>query len=287
MKLNPNSRLVQFEASDGLKLEGLLAYAETDTTIIHIHGICGNFYANEFIRKMAEIYPKIGINFFSINHRGHDVLAETYVNDEVVYVGGGLEKFSETMCDIQGAVDFVSSFSRRTILQGHSGGCAKTIYYNLNNEPLETILMSPTDSYELHSKYLEPETVNDQYRRLEEITQPSDSWTWYESEYGIDVAGMEYNIPITHQALLALHEGPAFQILRFDGRWPFDKIDTRILACIGSDDPYQTVPPSQLQEELSKMAEHIKLLEIAGADHHFHGFEEKLLNGISNWLDFN
>ncbi len=74
---NLNGKLVSIECTDGLRMKGYLALSkENFATIIHIHGNFGNFYENEFIPIMAERYTDSGLNFLSINNRGHDGIAE-------------------------------------------------------------------------------------------------------------------------------------------------------------------------------------------------------------------
>lgn len=284
--VTPNCRIVNFETDDGLRVDGLLAYAGGETTVIHVHGKCGNFYANDFLTTMADRYPDHNINFLSFNNRGHDCLAEAYQDGELTYVGGSVERFEESVEDIQAAVDYAASFSERVVLQGHSNGCEKVLYYDMEaDDPLDAILLSPSDSYELHARFLFPESVTDQHRRLKAMESSSARWTWLpEDEYGINVNDKEYSIPVTRESLLDLHEGPGLRVLRYGEPWPFDQIDVNLLACVGGEDPYVTVSPTKLRAELRKRSSGVTLHRVPDADHHFHDCEQALLDGIVDWL---
>ena len=160
--------LVRFDAADGLRIDGLLSRAgQSRTTIVHVHGKCGNFYQNEFISHMLRLYPARDVNFLSFNHRGHDCLAEGYWNGRVGYVGGSIEEFTESNLDIRAAVEYASRFSDRVILQGHSNGCEKVLFYCASSEVThEVVLLSPSDSYQLHAWYIAPETGEAQGERI-------------------------------------------------------------------------------------------------------------------------
>lgn len=154
-----NGKLITFYASDGLKLKGYLALGNHNlATIVHFHGNFGNFYENDFIMTMAEMYVEAGINFLSANNRGHDGIAEAYQHCRLVYIGAASESPEDCILDIQGAVDFASGLGTRVILQAHSFGCLKVLAYDLKTRaPFDLILLSPADTYRLQSNYIAPE----------------------------------------------------------------------------------------------------------------------------------
>jgi hypothetical protein len=278
-------KLARFDAEDGLQIDGLLAMAGTRTTIVHVHGKCGNFYQNEFISYMAEIYPDAGINFLSFNHRGHDCLAEGYRHGKVIYLGGSIEVFTETVFDIRAAIRFVSGFSDRIILQSHSNGCEKVLYFAIStNANHELILLSPSDSYQMQAQYIAPETVEAQITRLL-ANYNLEGWEWLgPDEYGIRVPGKEYFIPVTAKSLITLLEGPAFEILRYDRKWQREPLPTRLFTYIGGSDPYITLPLEELKAQLNSRVADVQIGYFPEGDHHFHGMEYEVINLIINWV---
>jgi hypothetical protein len=69
--------LVTFKNSKKFHHDGILFYSgEHRPAIVHVHGSYGNFYQNEFIRTMAEVYLAANINFLSFNLAAHDAVAE-------------------------------------------------------------------------------------------------------------------------------------------------------------------------------------------------------------------
>ena len=80
--------LVTVRSSRGVQLHGIL-YRQVgrDTTIIHVHGSFGNFYANPITPVMARIYGSVGLNFLSRNVSAHDGVAEGDRSGVIEYVG--------------------------------------------------------------------------------------------------------------------------------------------------------------------------------------------------------
>lgn len=284
---DPRCRLVRFEAADGFQVDAMLAWADADTTVIHVHGICGNFYTNPFVSEMNRQYPSQGMNFLAINHRGHDVIAEGYINGDLTYVGGALEQFEETLRDVEAAIEFASEFSDLIILQGHSGGCEKVLAYAAKwaTNPPPVILIGPADSKELLRQYIEPESLIDQHRRLRRYTEDDD---WFsllpESEFGISTEGAEYPVPKTKNSLLGLHDSGALEILDYKTSWPDDPIQTSGLACLGGEDPLLTTPIPKIRDALSDRLKTLSVYKSDSADHHFSGEERPLVAAITDWV---
>lgn len=278
-------QLARFDADDGLRIDGLLARTQSDITVIHVHGKCGNFYQNEFISYMAELYPSSGINFLSFNHRGHDCLAEGYVHEKVQYLGGSVETFEDTALDIKAALNYVAPFSRRVILQGHSNGCEKVLYYATHIDPnFEIILLSPSDSYQMQVKYIAPETPEEQLLRLKDkYRTQTDDWL-PSTEYGIKVKGKEYRIPVTAASLISLLEGSALKLLRYDTEWGQVPLSTRLFAYVGGQDPYLTLPLNELEQQLKKRVADVNIGFIPNGNHHFNGFENEVVSMITTWI---
>ena len=61
---------VRFKASDEVELQGWLTNVDGGSVVVHIHGMSGNGYENQFLDTLRETYAGKGISFFSIDTRG-------------------------------------------------------------------------------------------------------------------------------------------------------------------------------------------------------------------------
>ena len=150
---------VNFLATDGVKLQGLLfePQQKEETIVIHLHGMAGSFYENSFIPVMAEQYTQNGLSFLSFNNRGHDYLCDLEIkksDNSLSSVGGAAyEIIEESEFDIDGAIEYSKSLGyKRIILQGHSSGANKIVYYmsKKQEDTVGIVLISPCDDIGLH-----------------------------------------------------------------------------------------------------------------------------------------
>lgn len=142
---------------DGLELQGLFVCPEDrpgTTTVLHVHGLAGNFYENRFIDHVAEALAGRGQNFLTVNTRGRDYLSDFICETgdgktEFRQIGGIHEIFRECTRDIEAWVEFlISRGTARVILQGHSHGALKVTYYlykKTDPRIAGLILLSPSD----------------------------------------------------------------------------------------------------------------------------------------------
>jgi len=145
---------------DGLELQGLFVTPEggaTRSTVVHTHGLDGNFYENRFIDHVADACVDAGFNFITANNRGHDYISDFIVESsasrEFSYrqIGGIYELFEESVLDIGAWVDFARSRgSTRIVIQGHSHGALKAVYYLTKGDLAGVeglVLLSPSDDF--------------------------------------------------------------------------------------------------------------------------------------------
>ena len=215
--------LIKFKNGSGLVLDGIYFSSKKnkDSVIIHIHGSFSNFYANDFINIMADVYVNSGYNFLSINLTQHDGIAEAIreINGESTweYVGYSLSSFDTCIDDINGAIAFAKKVgNKRIILQGHSLGCNRIIHFcNCIQNAYEIILLSPTDSKNLQEKWIYPESIESQIVRLEKMNNKQ---TILYREHGVNTKGQLVDnifdnipyIPISPKSLLNLMKNPSF-----------------------------------------------------------------------------
>lgn len=145
-------KFVETKTKDDLILQGLLAEPKnkTDSVILHIHGMSGNFWENGFIKNMLEDYPKNNFAFLTVETRGSELLRwfETSDGDKRL-LGNSYEIFEESIYDLEAWINFLKSKGYKNIhLQGHSLGCSKIAYYQKmkKDSSIKSLLfISPAD----------------------------------------------------------------------------------------------------------------------------------------------
>lgn len=277
-------RFIRFEAADGLRLNGMLADADSDITVIHVHGRGGNFYENSFLRRMYDEYPRQGINLLAFNNRGHSSYVEAYMNGRVIYVGSAIEKFEDSLLDLDAACAFARTFSSKIVLQGHSLGCEKVMYYGGNRDGLiPLILLSPSDGYRLQTVYRYPESVEDQICRLQAADRLAGLEFMPESEYGIRNHDLYYHVPITAQALVSLMTGPAFRLFR-RGYSLGEPLQNRCFVYLGALDALQVDGADAMAALVRErfVRPHVELYP--QGDHQLRGAMPDVLHSLSKWI---
>ena len=279
--------LVTIDSALGFKLDGILyKNGANRTTVIHIHGSFGNFFHNRFIRFMAARYNSAGINLLSFNLSCHDGFSEGFrADDELEYVGGAITDFSTCIPDIEGAIKFVSRFSDRIVLQGHSLGCDRVLHFLVSRDiSCDFILLAPCDSYKLHSNWIAPETVEDQIKRLMAESTPGGEFGWLPiREYGIRQGDWVYPIPITRKALLSIIDGPPFHLIRIESPAKF-YLDQESLIYIGGEDAIQVYPADVMFKYFEGRIRKVIPVYIANGDHDLGGCEMDVIERVIKWI---
>lgn len=285
--------LITFNNIKGLRLDGILYQnEENDTTIIHVHGSFGNFYANRWLRIMAKQYLTAGINFLSFNLSAHDGIAEGYryqresKKDIFEYIGFSVVEFSTCLDDISGAIDFASQFSKKIILQGHSLGCDRVLYYLVNSRStLSFILLSPADSYNLQKNWISPQNIDQQISRLKACIFSQGEYEWLSiKEYGIRQPPDEvYYIPITRSTLLSILEGPPMELLRIDSPVDFT-LNQQVLVYLGGRDGFGTYSAETMFRYLDKQLPNVTRVYFPEGDHELKGIEVEVTTKIIEWV---
>jgi pimeloyl-ACP methyl ester carboxylesterase len=240
------TEIVSFQGASGVWLDGLFYEAERPLGgIIHVHGSCGNFYTNRWLRRMAAEYVRRGYCMLAFNLTAHDGVAQAYREEsdgglEMVYVGFSLSEFSTAFGDIDGAVAAMRELVGGPIaLQGHSMGCDRVVaYQRVRGKGFPTILLSPADSIELRRRYLERRRdLGGSVRSVPESPYPAPfSWLPIES-FRVD-EGEGYFLPITKDALEALFVTSEEFIFGFKSELLY-RIDGDAFVFVGGADEYQ------------------------------------------------
>ena len=146
-----NQELIRPYSTDGIQLPGLLYTPDipTNKIVIHIHGMSGNFYEDEFNDNLARVYTNNGYAFLPFNNRGMNYITEMHKENEFVIKGSSYELFEDSVLDIEGIVNWVKERGyNHIVLEGHSYGCNKAIYYytQKQDESIKMIvLLAPCD----------------------------------------------------------------------------------------------------------------------------------------------
>ncbi len=285
--------LVTFRNPENYLLDGILYESGNSIyTIIHIHGSYGNFYQNPFLRHMAKAYTEAGYNFLSFNMRSHDGFAEGYQNTEdFEYVGAAVSDYNTFLLDIEGAIDFVSSFSKKIILQGHSMGCDKVVEYMLlKMQYYDCILLSPSDSYMLQSNWINRQhgiSVEGQIKQLEDRINWKDNtdFDWLPIDaYGLYYTDDPHFLPISSKALLSILKGASFNIFNLENPRKYF-INSNCLVYIGGSDELQTWNDANMFSFLQERFKMMTPLYIKEAEHMIEGYEKEVCDTITKWLN--
>ncbi len=152
--------IVKVKTPDDITLFGLLTKSnDKDTILINIHGTGSGFYVEEFEQEFSERIPKIGISTLFTNNRGNYTL-ECWQN-----TGCAQEKFEDCVIDINTWIEFaLNNGYKNIILQGHSLGTEKVVYYMEKGKYKElikaVILLGFSDSFGVQIKFLETQSID-------------------------------------------------------------------------------------------------------------------------------
>jgi hypothetical protein len=172
------------------------------------------------------------------------------------------------------------------ILEGHSTGCQKAVYYQAKKNDKRVsaiILLAPADDLNINRKTLGKRFANS--LRIASKLAKKKSPLSQMMPLGI------YSSPISANRFLSFADPkhPEAQIFNYvDGRFKlFGKVKTPMLAIFGSEEEYRTMPVSKYLKMLknASTSKHFASLELPGADHSFNGKEQELGKEVIAWLD--
>ena len=140
------------ETRRGTVLNGVLFPAKnSDSVVIAITGIHGNFYSNPFYYNIGDKLSEHGIDFIyaQTNDAFGEIETFNVKTGQKEIIGSWNERFSYTEEDIDAYLDYAAKNYTNVILAGHSLGANKIIYYLSKNHDTKRvknfILMSPAN----------------------------------------------------------------------------------------------------------------------------------------------
>ena len=277
-------KLVQFMTSDGLELEGFLVAPKKKTRkcIIFLHGMEGNFHESPMPIVIAEHAKKAGVALFSMDTRGHDVLANItrVVNGKQGSHAGGttVERFEDSPLDIDAAIAALRGMGfKRFVLCGHSTGCQKAAYYQYARKSKSVsgiVLLAPVSDYEDEMNALRGEF--DKKVRIARRLAAGGSG---------DAPFTELNMHYSPNRFLSVADLKSVEARLFDyeGKLSeFRSITVPILALFGTKDQYAHTHVSRYIERM-RSTTGSKLFEgliLNGANHGFDGEETKVAREV-------
>ena len=281
-----NCSLVKTTSND-VVLHGLLYEApKADTILIHIHGTAGNFYENDFIHEEANAVVKNGISFLSTNNRGNGVQQEN------PKVGSAVEFFEDCVFDIDDWIDFARNKGyQKIILQGHSLGSEKVVYYmnegNFRKQIIGVILLGFSDSYGNQLKYTKTE------KRWEELLQEANKLTdehkgcqfitsdWLCEAGEVSKSGRSYINFFSKSSELS-----KTQPFRNSELSMLRSISVPILGVIGDQKEYTIIPTEEAVKLVEAENPLANCIQLKDCSHCFHGKETELCTHIEKFINF-
>ena len=254
-------RFVDTETSDEVELLGLLAESdETEKIILHIHGMQGNFFQNNFVQEMLTEYPRKGISFLTVEQRGAE----------------------ESIRDIEAWVEFARNLGYDKIyLQGHSLGCSKIAYYlSETREDLEgVVFISPADMHGILLENIEDgEKLLKEAREMKEenkgdeiLVEQHDGWKYLSAHTFVNLYAEDSNAAVFNYRKPEI----GFQTVK--------NIDIPIMAFVGSEDNGIVTDPEKSMKMLREKSENsprVKTKVLDGAEHDFRGFEKEIIEEV-------
>ncbi|OGK62370.1 hypothetical protein A2334_02905 [Candidatus Roizmanbacteria bacterium RIFOXYB2_FULL_38_10] len=271
---------------------------QSDTAVLHIHGTAGDFYTHKFIETEGKALQKLDISFLTANNRGHDVYADIRKHSknivEWISIGGGFEKFEDSVLDIQAWINFlVKQKIKRIILQGHSLGAQKILYsqHKLKNlKIIGQIHLSPqNDAGYMLVKYGEKKYIQIN-ETIKKLIREGKSRDLLPQKLSIicPMSAITYSGYLTENGAGTLHpyHNPHSKNWRI-----FEQIQEPLLVVFGEKDTFikNSCKTKSIKEIVnilrSKKPKDVTIKVIKGANHSYIGSENHLVETIIQWLD--
>lgn len=276
---------IRFNAADNVELQGWLNNENSDIAVIHLHGMSGNGYENYFLDNLRQTYAEKGISLFTIDSRGRGIISDFRQNDGWKHAGSCFEIFSESVHDIQGAINYLKTLGKtRFILQGHSLGCTKVVNFVLTGDISgveKVVLLAPTDMAGLantdprHQEYL---------AKAKELIAEDKGQELVSAECWLD------KTPISAQTYPTICEaGSSADIYgEREGGALLGKVSLPMLIPYGTADIGITEIDGAMDKWLERVEkikhENTQIAVVDGASHGFRGFEDKLAEVVGNFV---
>ena len=284
-------------ASDGTKMQALhyMSEKKTKRIIIHVHGMAGNFYENDFLEIVAGKCKDIGIDYLVFNNRGHDYVADcvrvTENGCEGYSGGGAYEVFSECIYDIEGVLHWADENGYEEIyLEGHSSGANKIIYafnrMSLKKEIFSKIrgiiLLSPCDDIGIYFE----ESTSEQRKKTLEL---ADVYINEGTPEKLMPEGTFFDYILSAKTYRdCFVEGSHFDVFSYRNgtleNTDISMIKKPILVIFGGNGDFILQEVGEIEKMIKAVKDEVTVELLANANHSYKGSEEELAEVIVRWV---
>ncbi len=286
-------QFVETTTEDDLILQGIIAEPKkkTKSAVLHIHGMAGNFWENDFIKTMISDYPANGHTFLTVETRGSELLRWFFTKKgEMKLIGDSYEIFEESIFDVSAWIKFLESKGYENIyLQGHSLGCSKITYYQKtksNPKIKGLIFISPSDMMGL---LVNPKDKPEYDKFLNEANELSKNGKENELLSGIHwgfarqsaKSYINFSFPNENLAIFNYHNPER-------GFKTIGQIKVPILSILGTKDDGIVTDPYESNKLLEKHAlncPRFRGVVLEGAKHDFAGFDRDIIREVTDFID--
>lgn len=283
---------------DNLRLMGV-HYPGSDTCVLEVHGMSGNFIENYYAHVLGEKLASAGYGFIYGHNRGYchmNNIPTKPVKPEnngfgSTRLGAMYEQFEDCPKDISAWIAKAKELGyKKIILLGHSLGCNKVVYY-LHNHPdpdiVGVILASPPDMVglvELERYQPDHQELLGEARELVKSGKPRQllSGGIWDGEYTLSA-----------QTYLSLFEqdGPADNLPVNRNPETFDQLATITQPIIGIMGEHDDIEIRDLHEDIELIkskatsCKDFEIKFISGANHDYQNCEDEFAEAVVNWLN--
>jgi len=281
--------IVKIKTSDGLTLHGFLSEPKKPSKFIkiNIHGTSGNFFYNDFYEPLINSANKLGIAHLTTNNRGTGVYE---IEKGTPNHGASVELFEDCLKDIDAWIEFALSRGyEKIILEGHSFGTEKSVYYmekgKYKDKIVGLILLGFSDNVGTEEKYLKKigKDYSDEARELVNKNEGHHLLS--------DIYGLAGELPISAQTYLNFvsdgsENSKALPLRKGRGLTFFQNIKVPILGVIGDkeDGEYTIIPIKNAIELLKSENKLAEVFQIKNSNHGFEGKEKELVEIIEDFI---
>jgi pimeloyl-ACP methyl ester carboxylesterase len=274
-----HTELVQFQATDGQVLHGLLFQPTeprppTDLALLLVHGVAMNFYTGP-LPAFGQALAERGYHALCINTRGHDWISRG-VPDWSSFIGASYETFEESGHDYDGALTYLAERGyRRYVLMGHSLGGVKSIMYQGSRQRPDVVgIVSCSSPRQYYSARVEeqpnfPQEMDEAEALIAAGRGDELLWRWASGARAVFTAR-------TFENKYGRHE-------QNDLRPYAARLGCPLLAIAGSaEHPYFPSYASELAERAGPDRGELRIVE--GANHFYDQHEQEVIDSITQWL---
>lgn len=277
----PLGHLVKFLSTDLYSLEGFLKDAQQNTNsnkiaLLHIHGLHSGWSSSTGLTLFS-----LSENIFLINTRGAGLACSIKKNIDgkkhYLTTGSAFEKFEDCIKDITGAIDFLKTQGyKKIILSGHSTGCQKIIFTQLQQpvkEVVGLVLLAPADDLNLN-KQLFKNSFTEKLKKAKSINHLNPN----PEEFNL-LSGKRFWEQNNPKSI----EGNLFNYtkeLSF-----LKKINIPILSIFGKEEQYAVISPDLMLKKIQKYTKHSQSeIKLIAGDHSFTDEAKELIKTIQTWM---